>query len=434
LSRARIDSLVYFLLGAAAFLALGWLMPNDPSLSLSDFKAIYYASQAQLRHQDPYLPANLLALYRGDPVNTTAAQLGARDVVINCINLPTTLLLFAPFAMIPSPAAHALWSLLVAAAFLFAAYLMWNVAAEWSPRVAGFLMLIVLSGSQLLLQTGNAAGLVVSLCAIAAWCLVRQKHVAAGVVCLGLALALKPQDAGFIWLFFLLTPAYRRSALQALAVVAAIAIPAVPWTWHVSPNWMAELNNNVQSTFAPGQLNDAANAMIDPVVRGPMIVSLQTITSLYWSHAAVYNTIAYLALAPLLLIWISAVLRRRFAGPGAWIALGAAVPITMLFGYHRQYDTRLLLVAAPVCALLSRAGNRIGRVAVVLTFAAALASSTVALGVIGNFTFALRTDHSGMARTLVYSVIARPVPWTMLALAMFYAWLLRRREPLATEP
>jgi hypothetical protein len=433
LSRARIDSLVYFLVGAASFLALGWLSPPDPSLSLSDFKAVYYASQAQLLHHDPYIPANLLALYRGDPANTTAAQLGARDVVINCINLPTTLLLFAPLAMLPSPAAHIAWSLLIAVVFLLAAYLMWDVAAVWSSRVAGFLMLILLSGSELLLQTGNAAGLVVSLCAIAAWCLLREKHVWAGILCLGLALAIKPQDAVFVWLFFLLTPAYWRRALQALAVVAVLALVAVPWTSQVSPHWISELDQNVQSTFAPGQLNDAANPIVDPVVRGPMIVSLQTITSLCWANPHIYNLIAYIVLAPLLLLWIRALLKELYASLGRWIALGAAVPITLLSGYHRQYDTLLMLLSVPACALLSRAGNRTGRLAAAFIFTAALASSGIVLSMVGNFTYALRTNHGGIARTLVYSIIGRPVPWAMLALAMFYAWLLRRHEPIVLE-
>jgi hypothetical protein len=433
LSRARIDSLVYFLLGAAAFLALGWLSPPDPSLDLSDFKAVYYASRAQVLGQDPYIPANLFHLYRYDPAVTSAAQAGARDVVIYCVNLPTTLLLFAPFALLSSPAAHLIWPIVTAALFLLAAYLVWDVAVDWAPRVTGLLLLIVLSGSQLLLQTGNAAGVVVSLATIAAWCFLRDRYIAAGVLCLGLALALKPQDAGLVWLFFVLTPRFRLRALQALGVVAALAVPAALWTWHVSPHWIDELHRNVQSTFAPGQLNDAANVMIDPVVRGPMIISLQTITSLYWSNAAVYNAIAYLVLAPVLLFWITAVLKRRFADLDVWIGLAAAVPITMLLGYHRQYDSRLLLVAVPACALLSRAGDRAGRLAVWFTFAAALASSSIVISMIGNFTFGLRTDHAGPMRTLVYSLIGRPVPWAMLALAMFYVSVLSQNRKLKTD-
>ena len=95
----------------------------------------------------------------------------------------------------------------------------------------------------------------------------------------------------------------------------------------------------------------------------------------------------------------------------------------MMFGYHRQYDTGLLLLAVPACALLAQGGGRIGRLAVGFTFAAALASSDIVIHDIGNFTLGLRTDHAGFARTLVYALIGRPVPWAMLALAVFYECL-----------
>ncbi|UWZ82554.1 glycosyltransferase family 87 protein [Occallatibacter riparius] len=421
MSRARIDSLVYFLIGAAVFLALGWLTPPYPDLSQSDFKAVYYASKALVHHRDPYLQANLLELYRSEPGNTSAAQLGASQVVTVCVNLPTGLLLIAPFALLPWTVAHILWSILTAALFLFAAYLMWTAGVDRAPRVTGFLMLVLLSGSQLLLQTGNAAGIVVSLCAIAAWCLLSQRHVTAGVICLGLALALKPQDAGFIWLLFLLLPAFRRAALQALAIIAALAIPAMSWAWRIAPNWIAELRANLLSTFAPGQLNSPDNPLTDPAVRGPMNVSLQTITAIYWSHPAIYNAVAYVVLAVLLLVWLTAAVRSM---QNPWLLLAAIVPIAVITGYHRQYDTRLLILAVPACALLSRAGCRLGRLAVAFTFAAAILTSDIVIPDIGNLTLAMRTDHTGHGRTILYSLIGRPVPWAMLALAAFYAWLL----------
>ena len=96
--RARIDSFVYFVLGATTFLALGWLTPPHPEINQSDFKAVYFASKALVHHQDPYVQANLLKLYRSEPGNSSAARLGAAQVVTLCVNLPTGLLLVAPFA------------------------------------------------------------------------------------------------------------------------------------------------------------------------------------------------------------------------------------------------------------------------------------------------------------------------------------------------
>jgi Glycosyltransferase family 87 len=434
LSRARIDSLVYFLLGAAALLALGWLTPPYPDVNQSDFKMVYFSAKALVHHQDPYVQANLLQLYRAEPGNNSAAQLGAADVVTICLYLPTGPFLIAPFALLPWTMAHVVWSLLTAALFLFAAYLIWDIGVEWAPRVSGFLMLVLLSGSQIILETGNPAGIVVGLLCIAAWCFLRNRYTVAGTVCLGLALAFKPQDAGFIWLFFLLLPAYRRRALQALGIVAAVSIPAVLWMWRVSPNWIAELHSNLLATFAPGQMNSPDNSMVDPAVRGAKNVSLQTITSLYWSHAQIYNAVAYAVLAVLLFVWLLSMLKHRVAGNSAWILLAAVVPIAVIAGYHRQYDSRLLILAVPGCALLSQRGGRIGRLATVFTFAAALFSSDIVLADIGNLTIGLRTDHSGVGRTVLYSLIGRPVPWAMLALAGFYAWLLWRQRSIAIEP
>jgi hypothetical protein len=254
------------------------------------------------------------------------------------------------------------------------------------------------------------------------------------VLCLAAALALKPQDAGFIWLYFLLvSPAHRKRALQALGIVAVLAVVSLLWMRQVSPNWAAELHNNVQATFGPGQMNSPDSPLIDPGVNGPMITSLQTVTALFWPDARIYNPVAYLALVPLLLIWIWSVLRRGQAWGAPWIELAAILPVTILFGYHRQYDTGLLMIAVPACALMTRQVQRTGRLALGFTLAAVLVSNDIVLHDIGNLSSGLRINHPGMILTLVYSVIGRPVVWATLALALFYAWLLWRRK-LEVQP
>lgn len=83
--------------------------------------------------------------------------------------------------------------------------------------------------------------------------------------------------------------------------------------------------------------------------------------------------------------------------------------------------------------MLSRAGGRAGRLAVAFTFAAAILTSDIVIPDIGNLTLAMRTDHAGLGLTILYSLIGRPVPWAMLALAMFYASVLSRRQKLITD-
>jgi hypothetical protein len=435
MNRSRIDGFVYFLLGAAALLLLAWGRPVPAGLDQTDFKIVYYASKAVLHHQDPYIRTTLYDLYRSDPAHQNESSKMPWNVITTCMYLPTGVIAMVPLGLLPWHAARLLWELLNAGGFLFAAYLMWDAAAEWSPRIAGILMLLVLSGSAMALKVGNSGAIVIGLCAIAVWCFVRNRYIAAGVLCMAAALALKPQNAGFIWLYFLLaSPVYRRHALKALGVVAVFGVVSLLWIRQVSPHWATELHNNVQATFGPGQMNSPDSPLIDPGVNGPIIVSLQTLTSLFWPDVRIYGPAAYLVLAPLLLIWIWWVLRRSQAGGAPWIELAAILPITILFGYHRQYDVGLLMIAVPTCALLSCHAPRIGRLAVGFTFAAALLANDLILHDIGNFSLSLRTNHSGFGRTLIYAVIGRPVPWAMLAMAVFHAWVLWRREPMATEP
>jgi hypothetical protein len=119
--------------------------------------------------------------------------------------------------------------------------------------------------------------------------------------------------------------------------------------------------------------------------------------------------------------------------PHAWLLLAAIVPIAVIAGYHRQYDTRLLILAVPACALLGKTGGRVAKLSVAFTFAAAILTSDIVIPDIGNLTVALRTDHAGIASTTLYSLIGRPVPWAMLALAGSYAWVLWRLRFVAAE-
>ncbi len=83
---------------------------------------------------------------------------------------------------------------------ILAALLMWNVASEHAPLISGVLIGFFLANSVGLLFQGNVAGIVVSLCMIAAWCFFRNKFVLVGVLCLATSLAIKPHDSGLVQL------------------------------------------------------------------------------------------------------------------------------------------------------------------------------------------------------------------------------------------
>ena len=151
------------------------------------------------------------------------------------------------------------------ASFLVAAYLMWSLAADYAPVVSGALICIFLFGSGLLLEIGNAAGITISLCVIAVWCFFKEQFVPTGILCMALSLAIKPHDAGLVWLYFLLAGGlYRKRALQTLAVTVVLGLPAILWVSHVAPHWIAELQTNLQATSARGDLNDPGPISVNP--------------------------------------------------------------------------------------------------------------------------------------------------------------------------
>src|ERR1019366_4930389 len=126
-------------------------------------------------------------------------------------------LFIAPFAMLPLATAQALWIILTGGGLILAGFLMWNLGSKYAPILSGCLIGFLLANCQLAFATGNTAGIVVGLCVVAVWCFLEDRFVLAGILCLAVSLAIKPHDAGLVWLYFLLAGGtYRKRALQTL--------------------------------------------------------------------------------------------------------------------------------------------------------------------------------------------------------------------------
>ena len=433
MSKAKLDGKFCFAMGAVFFLLLGLLWDTNPYLKMGDFKALYYASQALVHHQDPYSEATLRQFFISAPENLHLNR--TLHAVTMCVNLPTTVVLLTPLALLPWGVAHWLWALLIAGSVIFAGYLMWNVSSSWSPRSAGALLFLFLSGSQALLEIGNAAALVISLCVIGAWCLIRERYIRAGIVCLALALVLKPQDAGFVWLYFLLAGgSHRRRAWQTLAVVAVLVVPSVIWMQQVSPHWSQELHANLVFTSAPGQVNDPTPTVMEPGIHGAMIISLQTVTSVFVVQPRSYNLVAYLVCAPFILYWAITVIRTRSSVERDWFALAAIAPLSMLVCYHRQHDTRILLLTVPICAMLWAERSGVAKIALTVTAFAALASSNVILEFFGLTTYHMRVSATGFGGELLNASLGRPVTIALLAQSIVLVFCFVRRFRPSSAP
>lgn len=430
MTKARLDGFQMLVLGSVFFIAIGVMMEITNPLGMTDFEEIYYAARSAAHHSDPYVPDQVAAVYKADngslPADTGVSHT-KRLIIFICSNLPTTLFLIAPLAALPWKVAAAIWMALIAAAFIVACFLVWQFGADEAPRVYGGLLCLLLVNSGLFLCAGNTAGLVVSLSVISVCCFLRDRFVMAGVVCLAIALAMKPHDAGAVWLYFLLVGGvHRKRALQSLALTAVIAAAAILWVSHAAPHWYQELHANLQAAMLPGGRDNPG-----PTTQGGrgigMIISLQAILSLIRDNATFYNLTAYILCAPLAILWCVKTLRSGFSTRLAWFGLAAISAIAMLPVYHRTYDARLLVLAVPACAMLWReqrapGRSRLGGAALLLTIAA-----IVLTGDIFWIVFFQITHYSGWA--VVFGMF--PAPIALLALGIFYLWMYLKPAPAA---
>jgi hypothetical protein len=393
------------------------------------FKAVYYGSRCLLQHIDPYQEAGFLRVYQAEggvfPANPADSRIFHRAVLL-CINLPTSLFLIAPLAMLAWGPAHALWIILMAASFILAAFLMWNSAQNSSPGIALFLLCFLLANCEILYAGGNLAGVAVSLCVVAVWCFLKNRFVIAGILCLAVSLALKPHDAGCVWLFFLLAGGvYRKRALQSLVVLLLIGLPAMLWVSHVAPHWIEELRSNLSATAAHGDLRDPGPSSITAGTTS-RVIDLQTVFSLFRDDPLFYNPASYLVCGALLLATALRTLRSRLSPRDLWLALAAIAPLTMLVNYHRSYDAKLLLLAIPACAILCAEGGLIKWLALLLTGAAIVLNGDIPSAILNLLAVSLHAGAEGFRARMMTVVLLRPASLTLLMVAIFYLWVYLR--------
>jgi hypothetical protein len=256
------------------------------------------------------------------------------------------------------------------------------------------------------------------------WCFLREKFIPLGILCFALSLASKPHDTGLVWLYFLLAGGmFRRRAVQTLLVTAAISIPMFVWVWHLAPNWIRELRSNLASFAVPGGMNDPGLASSGAHGLG-MLVSLQTIISVFWNDPRIYNIASYVVIGLLLVVWGILVLRFPQDTGRAWLALASIAALTMLPIYHRQQDTKLLLLTVPACAMLWSEGGIVGRLALLINGAAFVLTGDLAWAVFFSVMNGLHLVSSKpLSRILIVAQVF-PVPLILLATGVFYLWVL----------
>ena len=427
MTRARLDGLYLLLLGSLLFVLIGSFMEGSGPSSMADFKGVYYGARCLLQHSDPYRVGEPLRLYLAEGGSPLAPTDGPYPVLMLADYFPSTFLLITPFALLPWGLAHLLWMILTAGSFILAAYLIWNLSADRAPVLAGALIGFCVVNSLNLLTLGNPAGIAVSLCAVAVWCFVTERFVPAGILCMAVSLAIKPHDAGMIWLFFLLAGGvYRKRALQTLVVTAALCLPSIVWVSQVSPHWMPELQSNLGAIWTHGGLSDPGPNTVSSRTAG-MVIDLQSVVSVFRDDPRFYNPVTYVICGIPMLLWSVKTLRARSSTAKTWLALAAIVPLTLLVTYHRPYDAKLLLLTVPACAMLWAEGGLIGWLALLVSTIGIAMTGDFPLALLVGFTKSLHPDITNFSGQMQFIALLRPVPLILMAMSVFYLWIYVRR-------
>ncbi len=427
-------ALFWMLLCCGISVLWGFSMERASLDGMIDFKGTFYAARCVIQHNDPYKDGEPLRAYLAEQNDHTLPSHVLQQALSQNIYLPSTFIFIAPFAMLPWGPGHLLWMILSAGSLLLAAFLMWNRGAKYTPLISGVLICFLLANCEAVLATGNPAGLVVGLCVVAVWCFFEEKFVWAGVVCLAISLAIKPHDAGLVWLYFLLAGGiYRKRALQTLVVIAALSLPATLWISHIAPHWLPELHANFLAQSAPGgQAYPGPNSA--NTGSGPsMIIDLQSAVFIFRNNPVIYNSVSYLICGVLLLVGLVRTLRSRFSRRGAWLALAAIVPITMVVTYHRPYDAKLLMLAVPACAMLWAEGRPVRWAALLVTAAAIVFTADIPLAILLTLTGNLHISTAWLSGKILTVVLTRPTPLILLAMGIFYLWVYVRHAKLDIE-
>ncbi len=433
LTSTRRTALLCLLVSSGIFILWGFHRASQRPVGKCDFTAIYYGARCLIDHRDPYKPIEFESVYKAEggemPSDLPTLRM-FRNAIFQCINLPSSLLLVAPLAMLPWGLASVLWLMLIAGCFTLAAFLMWNAAGSFAPRFAPLLICFVLVNGVFLLELSNAAGVAVGLCIVAVWCFLKERFVPAGILGMAVALALKPQDAGLVWLYFLLAGgACRKRALQTLLVVGVLILPSVLWVSHVAPHWAQELHANVQAGAARGGVNDPGPST--ETFRGTaMVINLQSPIAIFRDDPRVYNTATYLVCGALLLLGAVRTLRARFSQSNAWFALAAIAALSMLPVYHRMYDAKLLLLTLPACAMLWAGGGPLKWPAGLLNTAAIVVTADIPSTILMMIDKSLSGNVTGFTGRLLDLILLRPAAPILLATGILYLWVyLRNTAP-----
>lgn len=427
---------IVVLLCASISLSLDWWSASIRSrvlqgaLSRLDFGVIYYGARTAIHHMDPYNSNAVLNEFNLDGGKFPPAPRDRKvieTVVEFCIYPPSALLLAVPFSVLPFTVAEHVWTLIMAGLFVLTALAVWDLGGAKAPVLWGCLASLVLLNCLVLFSVGNVAGIVVNLCILSAWCFLKGRYEVLGVLMLASALAIKPHDSGFLWLYFLLAGGrMRKRAFQSVAIASAIGLISAIWIAPMSPHWIQEIKGNLEILSARGGAADPGPEGLPGHTNAP-VIDMQGVMAIFKDDPHFYDPASYLISGIPILIWAFFVVKKKHSPQGALFALASIVPLSLLPAYHRPYDAKLLMLTIPACAVLWET-QRLRRVAaLVLTSAAIFITADFPLWILTSYTNNLPRPTT-LNGKVVAVLVTHPIPLILLGVGCFYLWIFATYE------
>ena len=390
-------------------------------LHFRDFKEPYGGARCLIHNCDPYDSEQIHSAWKA------AGGVDVEKVIAapyTAVYPPTSLMALAPVAALDLPAAHAVWKALIT--LLFSAAVI--CVGVMSREAGASLLIAVLIGafaatSTILIMLGQVSGVVIPLLAVGLTCLYYERFIAFGTFCLFLAAVLKPQEAGFLVLYLLLLNRVGRRAffwVAALSIIFAAASVAWISTNSASANWLPELRANVYGASLPGQATTVARGSVGGLEQ----TQLQDLFSVFRDQPAFDNMAALLVSGVLLALLAVPLVRLPSTRAKHLVAFAALACFTLLPVYHRQYDSRLLILVFPAVAyMLAQPVDRwLGWIGLALLGVAVVTTSHQYLHfLVVHFGHAL--EFAGIGLTLL---MFRPMPEIILLLFLYFLVVLYR--------
>jgi len=381
-------------------------------LHAHDFKQPYASARCQLFGCDPYSETETASQFASAGGNL---QQDPRVFApYSALYPPSSLALLAPIAVLAYPVAHLLWLILCGVSFSLAALLVTDLCRPYQSHPVILLLAVFVASSTILIMLGQVSGIAISLAIIGFWCFLRERYVWAGIFCLALSLTLKPHVAGLLVCYLLIAGRQHRTRFWRVVLVTAL-LSSIGVIWATTQpalhNWLPELRANLAGNTSSGNVGDPTPANPEAF----NIASLQTVTGEFLSHRNAVLA-AYAIAAILLAGWLYASWKIPPSESKHLLALAGLAAITLLPIYHRQYDTRLLLLAFPAVALLCRRRVVWGVVGFVLLTLATVMTSHVYLHVMETHAVRLAANKGA----LMTIALMRPLPVITLAVAVFF--------------